>query len=231
MIRKYLILVFSLFVLGKFYFEANRNKEVLNQVLSKEIADEVLKRKTEGEEREIAILFADIRNFSQLTQKMGAREIADLLNEIMKKIIPVVSQYHGVIDKYLGDGMMVLFGAPISDEKAALNAVLAACEMQRILAQYNRGRDDPIFFGMAIHAGSVFMGNVGTRERFNYTAIGANVNLAAHLCSAASPSQILITEAVLQSVKEMVEVEKLPSIYLKGFEKPIEIFSPLLALQ
>lgn len=205
---------------------------VLNKVVSKEIASEILNGNVHlgGEERQVAVLFADIRGFTHLTEKMHPKEVILLLNECMTKISNPIDANGGVIDKYIGDEVMALFGAPISAKDSALKAVMSAAQMMDYTDKWNTERKiknlPPIEIGIGVHIGPVVAGNMGAENRLNYTVLGANVNLASRLCNAAGPNEILITEAVLLSpgVKERIEVEALLPMKLKGFTEEVKVF-------
>lgn len=205
---------------------------ILNKVVSEEVAKEILKRDVQlgGEERIVTMLFADIRGFTKLTQNMPPHEVIGFLNRCMTKLSSVVEDNKGVIDKYMGDGLMALYGAPIAYENSPLHAIISGLEMVNALRQWNeerlRSRLDPIYVGIGIHTGSVFVGNMGAQNRLNYTVIGSHVNLASRLCSAAGPEEVLITEdTYLQpSVKDNVEVEDKGLMAFKGFDEKKQVF-------
>jgi len=205
---------------------------ILNKVVSEEVAKEILKRDVQlgGEERIVTMLFADIRGFTKLTQNMPPHEVIEFLNRCMTKLSTVVEDNKGVIDKYMGDGLMALYGAPIAYENSPLHAIISALEMVNSLRQWNeervRNRLDPIYVGIGVHTGSVFVGNMGAQNRLNYTVIGSHVNLASRLCSAAGPEEVLITEdTYLQPcVKDNVEVEDKGLMAFKGFDEKKQVF-------
>jgi class 3 adenylate cyclase len=208
---------------------------ILNKVVSEEVAKEILKSDVQlgGEERIVTMLFSDIRGFTKLTQNMPPHEVIGFLNRCMTKISSVVEDNKGVIDKYMGDGLMALYGAPIAYENSPLHAIVSGLEIVNALKLWNqeriRDRLDPIYVGIGIHTGSVFVGNMGAQNRLNYTVIGSHVNLASRLCAAAGPEEVLITEdTYLQpSVKESVEVEDKGLMSFKGFDEKKQVFKVL----
>jgi class 3 adenylate cyclase len=212
--------------------EKEKVKGVLNKVVSREIAQEILKGtiRLGGEEKIVTVLFADIRDFTQLTQNMKPKDVIDLLNTCMTKISQIVDKNGGVIDKYVGDEVMALFGAPISCNDAALKAVRSAIEMVDSLKQWNRERAShgrsTIDIGVGIHTGTMLAGNMGAENRLNYTVIGSNVNLAARICSAAKKMEILISKDTLNEpfVKDSIVYEEIPLNTFKGFDKPVTVF-------
>ncbi|MBI5274219.1 MAG: HAMP domain-containing protein [Chlamydiales bacterium] len=212
--------------------EKEKVKGVLNKVVSPSIAEEILKGNVHlgGEEKVVTVLFADIRHFTELSEKMLPNEVIKMLNDCMTKISSVIDQYEGVIDKYVGDEVMALFGAPLSSENSAVNAVLCAIEMVKVLDEWNQQRTKEglrgIKMGIGIHTGVVVAGNMGAENRLNYTVLGSNVNLAARLCSVSGEQQVLISKETLSQpyVREKVDYEELQPIELKGFSEPIAVY-------
>ncbi len=212
--------------------EKEKVKGVLNKVVSQEIAKEILKGTLHlgGEEKVITLFFGDIRGFTNLTQKMAPHDVVDLLNTCMTRIATVIDRHNGVIDKFIGDEVMAIFGAPLSMPNAALQAISCGIEVVDSLKEWNRLRSEqnlPIVeMGFGIHTGEALVGNMGAENRLNYTATGSNVNLASRICSAAKGMEILITKATLEEpgVKEHIDYEELPPASLKGFTEPITVY-------
>lgn len=205
---------------------------VLNKVVSKEIATSILTSNIElgGEERVLTMLFSDIRGFTPLSEILNPQELIDLLNSYMTKMCRIVDDTHGVVDKFVGDEIMALYGAPLDLKDHADLAIEAAIWMIEDLKIWNREdkvKRPQIHVGIGIHTGLAFAGNMGAENRLNYTVVGANVNLAARLCSAAAPMQILITEETFAAVsnKEKYLFKPLPAISLKGIEQPVPIYA------
>jgi len=213
--------------------EKEKVKGVLNKVVSPQIATKILEGSIElgGEEKVVTVLFADIRHFTELSQNIPPTELIKLLNQYMTIMSKVVDQYEGVIDKYVGDEVMALFGAPLSSVESAHRAVECALAMVKEVHEYNLAhkKQNKVTFdiGVGVHTGVVVAGNMGAENRMNYTVLGANVNLAARLCSAAEPMQVLVSKETLNSyhVKEHIDFEELKPIVLKGFSDPVPVFS------
>lgn len=220
----------SMFALYKGVQEKKAH-DALNKVVSKKVAVELLSGNDQlgGEEKIVAILFADIRGFTRLTEKMPPKETIKMLNECMGRVAAIIDQYDGVIDKYVGDEVMVVFGAPERCEDKALKAVDAAIAMMKSLQSWNVERKskglEPVEMGIGIHLGNVVAGNMGAEDRLNYTVIGANVNLAARLCGSAGPSEILVIDAVFHApeLQEKIEFEYIQPRKFKGFSKEISV--------
>ncbi len=212
--------------------EKERVKGILNKVVSPKIANKILEGNVTlgGEEKIVTVLFADIRQFTELTEKMRPKELIQILNSYMTELSDVVDRHNGVIDKYVGDEVMALFGAPISEKDSAGSAVLCALEMMKEVELWNNNRIQlglaPIEIGIGIHTGNVVAGNVGAENRLNYTVLGASVNLAARLCSIAEAKQILISKDTLDAlgIREMIEVKEIDPIHLKGFSQAVQIY-------
>jgi class 3 adenylate cyclase len=212
--------------------EKEKVKGILNKVVSSDVAQEILKGEVHlgGEEKTVTILFADIRNFTSLTQNMPPHEVIELLNTCMTKLSDIIDENKGVIDKYIGDGIMALYGAPLASHKSVFHAVESAVQMLETLKKWNEQRKRQGLFsveiGVGIHTGTVCVGNMGAANRLNYTVIGSNVNLASRVCHAAAPSEILITEDTLQDAyaSARVEVEDKGLMSFKGFDQPKKIF-------
>ncbi|MCB1075055.1 MAG: HAMP domain-containing protein [Simkania sp.] len=209
--------------------EKEKVRGVLNKVVSKEIAEETLKGNVQlgGEEKRVTVFFADIRNFTAITERMNPKDVILLINSCMTRISDKIDQYGGVIDKYVGDEVMALFGAPIEKKDSALNAIKCAVDVIESFATWNKTSIVPIELGIGIHTGTVVAGNMGAENRLNYTVLGANVNLAARLCDRAAPRQILISSATLdeEDVKANINYASLEPIELKGFTEPVPVFS------
>ncbi len=210
--------------------EKERVKGILNKVVSLEIAQEILRQGVSlgGEEKVVTVLFADIRGFTKMTQHLPPQQVVQLLNRCMTKVSAVIDQYHGVIDKYVGDEVMALFGAPVAREASALAAVQAGLALQQALEVWNqeltKEGHSPVRMGVGIHTGLMLAGNMGAENRLNYTVLGSNVNLAARVCEVAGPMQVLITEETLSAIGGVLKVRKLPLAELKGFDAPVSLY-------
>ena len=167
--------------------DRERVRDLLGKVVSKEIASELLSGKVElgGEERQVTVLFSDIRNFTTLCEQLPATQIVGLLNRYLSRMSEVIEAQGGVVDKYIGDAVMALFGAPVARADAATAAVRAAIAMQEALRELHALHDveglPRLATGIGIHTGNVVAGNLGSTHRMNYTVIGDAVNLASRL--------------------------------------------------
>jgi len=159
----------------------------------------------------ITILVSAVRGFTSLSAKMAPGDVVRMLNEMFDAFVPIIFEYDGVIDKYVGDSVLAVFGSPEADERQWEKAVRAAVAMQEAmeaLGEAWRLRRLPVFeVGIGIHSGEAIQGFIGSSQRIEYTVIGNTVNRAARFCDGASPGEILISHAVYERVYRLVEVE------------------------
>lgn len=181
-----------------------------------------------GEEARVAIFFADIRHFTTMAEGMHPTQVVNLLNEYFHEMNQIIFRWNGTLDKYMGDAIMALFGAPVSALDDCLRAVGCGLEMQSKLKEMNevwRSQGKPMLhIGVGINFGTVVVGNIGGEQRMEYTAIGDRVNVASRLCSMARPGQVLITDDVFMEGMESMDVKRLDPIQVKGREEPVQIY-------
>jgi adenylate cyclase len=206
----------------------------LGRLLSPNLVEEVVSGKLDmtrgGGRRRAAVMFTDIRSFTSMSERMTAEEVTAMLNEYFEVMVELVFDCGGTLDKYLGDGMMALFGVPKPNEDAAAQAVRCGLEMQLALRSLNRTRhargEPPIEMGVGINFGEVVWGGLGSRRTMDYTVIGDVVNTASRLCSAAKGGQVLISEPVRNALPESTYVlQALPPATLKGKAEPVPLYS------
>jgi class 3 adenylate cyclase len=208
-------------------------RSLLDKVVSTEIAEKILQGDISlgGEIKVISVLFADIRNFTKMTEHMPPEEVITLLNKFMTHMTEIIHHHGGVIDKYIGDEIMALFGAPVANSKHSSQALKAAIAMQKEIVSLNQSHEKnsmPILnIGIGVHTGSVLIGNMGAESRLNYTAIGSNVNLASRLCSNAKPGEILISEETFKNSPFKDSTNIIPSELkeFKGFSEKLRTYS------
>jgi adenylate cyclase len=181
-----------------------------------------------GERRPITILFSDIRGFTSMAESMGPDAIAQLLTEYFSEMVEIIFEHGGTLDKFVGDAIMALWGAPIAHADDADRALRAAVAMQQGVARLNErwaiaGRPE-IGVGIGINYGEVFAGNIGSHRRLEYTVIGDAVNVANRLCSEAGPGEILVSEALCQVVKDHADYEYLPAMALRGRTRSVQVY-------
>ena len=205
--------------------EKERYRAVLDLVADHEIAQELIDGRLTlgGELREVTVLFCDVRSFTALSEHMPPAEVITLLNEHMTALTAVVHAHHGVIDKFVGDSVIALFGAPRGTARDAEHAVRAAREMIAARAALNAQGGRPLEVGIGIASGTVVAGCLGSADRLNYTVLGARVNLAARLCAQADRMEILLDEET-RRLAGALAVEPLPPLALKGFSAPVQAY-------
>ena len=212
--------------------DVNRVKNTFKRYVSKQVVDEILDNDSKlnlgGEKRKVTVLFADIRGFTSMSEKMQPEVVVSTLNEYFSEMIDIVFKNNGTLDKIIGDELMVVYGAPISAKDDTTRAVQTASDMQEKLKELNkdrRKRKEPLIsVGIGINRGEVVSGNIGSREMMDYTVIGDTVNLAARLCSSAKPGQILVSDSVFIKTKKTFSFKKLEPLSLKGKRKRVSIF-------
>lgn len=214
---------------------AATTREAYGRFLSHALVDKIMadpeKVKLGGENLKVAVLFTDLRNFTRTTVGIAPQEVVGLLNEYFSVMTDVIFSYNGTLDKYTGDGVMTLFGAPIPEKDDPIRAVKAAREMQKRIFEINRTRKSEnkviLQVGIGIDLGVVTVGNIGSPRRMEYTAIGDAVNLASRLTDVAGPGEILITDEVHDLVKKEISTEEYKNIKVKGKKKPVHIYKVL----
>jgi len=193
--------------------------------LAKQIADHGEEVKLGGDKRPVVILFSDIRGFTPMSEKMEPDDVAQLLREYFTEMVEIIFRHGGTLDKFIGDAIMALWGAPLSMEDDADKALAAAIEMQQALTALNKHWEEtgkpPVHIGIGINFGEVFAGNVGSEQRLEYTVLGDAVNTASRLCSKAAKGEIMISEPFYQRLKKAPQVEAREPIPLKGKSKPV----------
>ena len=206
--------------------QKEKYRTVLNMVADEKIAQQLLKGELTlgGELRETTVLFCDIRGFTTLTQNMPPGEVIEMLNEHMTALTRVVKEHHGVLDKFVGDLLMAIFGAPLAHGDDAFNAARCALELQRVRGELNRSSRHQIQVGIGLATGTVVAGCMGSAERMNYTVLGERVNLASRLCSQAKADEVLVDEATREKLAARIASEPTGEIQLKGFAAPVRAY-------
>jgi class 3 adenylate cyclase len=205
-----------------------REKEVIKGAFSKYVTKSVVDRilehkdglKLGGEKKVVTIFFSDIRGFTPMSEALSAEQVVHILNEYFTAMTAIIFKYEGTLDKFMGDAIMAVYGAPIDYPDHAERAVLAAVEMSEKMKELQaKWRDEgkkEVNIGIGINTGEVVVGNIGSNERMEYTAIGDNVNLTQRLESVAEKGQILISAATYEKVKHKIDAVMLDPIKVKG---------------
>jgi adenylate cyclase len=213
-----------------------RIRITMSRYLAKEVVDKLLESDEDAflaSSQQATVLFSDIRHFAGITESLGADETVHMLNEYFTEMVDVVLRHGGILDKYIGDAIMAVFGAPIVYQRDADNAVTAAIEMSRALERFNRQRTscglEPIEVGIGISTGEVVAGSIGTTKRMDYTVIGESVNLAARLESANKyyGTSLLVSDTTISQMKTALSWREIDLMRIAGTNKLISVFEPL----
>lgn len=211
--------------------EAERTKirSIFENYMPPAVFQELLRQGPErtgisGDRRELTVMFADIRGFTGLSERLPPEAIVEVLNGYLASATEIVFEHQGTVDKFIGDAIMALFGAPVSIQNHALQAVRAAMAMQRRFADTMSRQQQRASFGIGINTGQGVVGTIGAPQLMSYTVIGDVVNVAARLQSEARAGEVLITEETFRQVAGDVETEELGSIYVKGRLAPVTMY-------
>jgi class 3 adenylate cyclase len=213
--------------------EETQIRSDLSRYLNQDLVDAVVDRKTElklgGERKIITVMFADVVAFTPLTEQHEPERVVAILNELFTFMTEIIFKHGGIIDKFIGDCVMAVFGAPTSRDDDALRAARAAEEMMRWLevgnARWKKELGFELQMGIGINTGEAVVGNIGSNKRMEYTVIGDTVNVAARLEALARPGQILLTEVMAEAIEDEFDTASLGEHQLVGKQEPIEIFA------
>nr|WP_321465044.1 adenylate/guanylate cyclase domain-containing protein [uncultured Desulfobulbus sp.] len=215
--------------------QTTRLRTLFEQYVAPEVAEILLAQHTDltelGEITEVTVLFADIRHFTRLVQHVELPLLRRFLNEFFQLYTEVVFQWQGTVDKFMGDAVLSIFGAPVKLENPSLAAVQAAWAIRSRFAELRErwasqsAEFVKVDLGVAVTSGTMFIGNIGSSRRFDYTVVGNEVNFAQRLAAESSKCCIYITETVRQAVADAFTITALGDMQLRGVEKPLPIFS------
>ena len=231
--------IFFILILVTIYrivFEERKSQEVSN-AFSKYVSESVMKEilahpeklKLGGNKKEMTVLFADIRSFTTLSEKMKPEELVKFLNSYLDEMTRIILKHGGVLDKYIGDAIMAFWNAPLDQKNHADLACRAALEMTKALEEFNKKSGTPIKIGIGINTGEMIAGNMGSSLRFDYTVIGDSVNLASRLegTNKEYGTTIIISETTREKIKDNFACRELDLIRVKGKVTPVRIYELL----
>jgi adenylate cyclase len=230
------LLTESFVEMGKGLAERERLKDTFGRFINKEIAERAMKGelKLGGETKFTTVFFSDIRDFTAIAEKMPPQDVVGFLNTYFARMVACVTKTGGVVDKYIGDSIMAIWGAPVSTgnpARDALSCVRSALMMRVALQEYNRTRGSEnrpyLKIGCGINSGDVVAGQIGSHERMEYTVIGDTVNLASRTEALNKPfgTDILISENTWKLVKDHIICEEMPGVTVKGKIEPVRMFA------
>ena len=207
-------------------------KHAFSRYVAREVVDEILKDPAQiavtGDRREVTVLFCDIRGFTSMAETLAPEAVVELLNSFYELMIDITFKHDGTLDKFLGDGVMAVFGAPLYRPDHALMAARTGLAMQAGIRELSARRvaagKSPIAIGVGLNAGEVIAGTVGTDARMEYTVIGDSVNLASRLESSAGPGQVLVSAETYERLKGAIPGRPLGRFDVKGKEKWVDVW-------
>ncbi len=237
-----LLMIATLFALNMSYgfFVESRAKRQLSGLFGQYVPPELVDKMSrdpesfsmEGERRELSVLFADVRGFTTISERLDPKQLSKLMNEFLTPLTRVIYKHLGTIDKYMGDGIMAFWGAPLDDPQHARSAVLAGLEMHKVLdalqPRFQEMGWPPIHIGVGVNTGSMSVGNMGSEIRLAYTVMGDAVNLAARLEGKTKEYGVnmIVGEGTRAEVPDVV-FRELDQVKVKGKDKPVTIFEPI----
>lgn len=224
----------------KFVLE-NRSKEKVKSAMGKYMSEDVMKRVMlnidnlglGGKKANVTVLFADIRGFTSMSETMQAQQVSEILNEYFTEIEPIITKYNGIINKFIGDAVMAIFGEPIQDKNHPSNAVRCGYEMllkvKELQKKWASEGKPKIEIGVGVNTGEVFVGNIGSVNRMEYTVIGDTVNLASRLESynKVYKTKMLISSSTYAETKGIVDVMKISDVEIRGKAHRMDIYEVL----
>jgi len=223
-------------ILGKKVENEILTRERFSRLLSPNIAERVISGQLEvkqGGQRvdECTVFNSDIRGFTQMSEGTSPEILVEMLNEYFELMVDTLFKYEGTLDKFMGDGIMALWGAPVAHPDDATRAVHCALEMGEVLGNFNRRRQEKLqpslAVGIGIHTGPVVAGYIGSSKALSYTVIGDVANTSSRLCSVALAGQVVVSEMTREKLGSKFEMEELQPAKVKGKEKPLRIFNVL----
>lgn len=185
---------------------------------------EIARKELRGDRREVAVLFADIKGFTSMSETMDPEEVTLLLNPLLMSLGDAIYDYEGYVDKFMGDAVMGLFGAPLAHENDPERAVLAGLAMLEIIKRHNEESDQSLLLRVGINLGTVVAAQLGSEMQLQYTVLGDAVNVASRLETAAEPNTVLVSEMVRQRISDRFVAEEVPPLTLKGVSEPVRAF-------
>lgn len=213
--------------------ERDKVKNLFNKFHGSSVTESLLQSSavgTSGSRKKVTVFFSDIRGFTSISEKSSPEQVVAMLNEYFSRMVGVIHQSSGVVDKFIGDAIMAVWGAPQSTGNDAYTAILACLNMRRELGKLNELRisrgESPLMIGMGLHMGDAISGTIGSEERMEYTVIGDTVNMASRIEAAtkAFGTDLLVSEFLIAEVKDKFIVELAGTAAVKGKTEPLKLF-------
>lgn len=218
--------------------ELRRKNQIIREVFGRFVTDEVAETLLQepedltlgGEKRTVTIMMSDLRNFTPLSERLDPEEVVALLNRFLGSMVDIIFDYRGTIDEFIGDAILTIFGAPLSDSPKAdaMRAVACAIAMQQAMVIFNeenvRQGLPRMGMGIGINTGEVVVGNIGSQKRMKYGIVGSPVNMASRIETFTLPGQILISNTTLNYLGDLARVDGRLRVKVKGVKGPVSIF-------
>ncbi|NTV15569.1 MAG: adenylate/guanylate cyclase domain-containing protein [Desulfobulbaceae bacterium] len=223
------------------YYRSHKEKKFIQEAFAcyvsprivQQLMDDPAKLTLEGEQKELTVMFSDIRGFTKISEEMSTEKLAEFMHQYLEAMSEIIMECNGTVDKFIGDAIMAIWGAPVHDPQHAANGVRAALAMSARLdalrAEWLAKGYPPIEIGVGLNTGEMRVGNFGSRQRFDYTVLGDNVNLASRLegTSKTYGNRIVIAESTRQAIGERFFCRFLDRVRVKGKNVPVAIYEPL----
>jgi len=235
-----IIFIYIFGLIAKYFLETKEKKKIkagFSQYVAREVVDEIMKDPKKlnlgGAEKKITILFSDIRSFTSLSERLGPKKLVALLNEYLSEMADLIIDNEGVIDKFIGDAIMAFWGAPLNNKKQEICAVRAALLMTEKLKNFNKknkNENQPeISVGIGINTGRAIVGNIGSKKRFDYTAVGDDVNLASRLEGLTKfyKVSIIVSESTAKAAQNEFVFRYLDQVAVKGKNEGVKIYQAM----
>ena len=212
------------------------HNQFIRQTFGRYLSDEIVSNILEtpeglnlgGEKRDVTIMMTDLRGFTAIGERLPAEQVVDIINIYLETMIDIIFKYEGTIDEFIGDAILVIFGAPIMRDDDAKRAVACAVEMQLAMKEVNarcvEKKYPKIFQGIGINTGSVVVGNIGSKKRSKYGVVGKNVNLTSRIESYTVGGQIFVSEKTVEACDSLLRVDSFMEVEPKGVKRPITIY-------
>lgn len=207
-------------------------RDTFGRYLSDEIVENILETpaglKLGGEKRETTILISDLRGFTSIAERLSPEDVVAMINIYLEIMTDIILKYNGTIDEFIGDAILVIFGAPVQRDDDPIRAVACAIEMQTAMEEVNRRNREAgypeVVMGIGINTGSVIVGNIGSRKRTKYAVVGRNVNLTSRIESYTVGGQIFVSQSTVDACGKILRIDNAIEVMPKGVQKPITIY-------
>jgi len=221
----------------KYIFENSKKRQiqkVMTKYVSKDVMNDILNNiddvKLGGKRAEVTVLLADIRGFTSISETLEPEQVSSLLNHYFSEMVPIVLKHNGMVNKFIGDALLAVFGAPVDHPDHSMIAVKCAMDMlkrvKELQQKWLNESNTLVEIGISISTGNVFLGNIGSEDRLEYTVIGDTVNIASRVeaLNKIFNTKLLISQTTYEQVKNHVDVIKISSVIIRGKSEPIDIY-------